>query len=108
MATTKERLHEILDALSDLPDVTSRPMMGEYLLYCQRVYCANVCDGTLFVKDTPVGRALVPDAPLQPSHEGAKQLMLRIDDLSDRALLARLIEETCLHLPPPKRRPAAR
>ena len=102
MATTKERLAQVVEALSLAGEITTRSMMGEYLVYCNGLYCAGVCNGTLYVKFTDEGYALLPTAPLEPMYEGAKQLCLRIDDLSDEVFLRELIVETCAHLPKPK------
>ena len=38
MASCKEYLHFILEQLSDLDDVSYRPMMGEFILYYIRIF----------------------------------------------------------------------
>ena len=50
MASKHEYLDFVLEQLSDLPDVTYRPMMGEYLLYWQGVLFGGIYDNRLLLK----------------------------------------------------------
>lgn len=49
MASSKEFRDYVLEQLAEL-NVTSRPMMGEYLFYKDGVYFGGVCDDRLLVK----------------------------------------------------------
>ena len=42
MASTKEYLDFVLEQLSDLDDISFRPMMGEYILYYRGVVVQEV------------------------------------------------------------------
>lgn len=103
MATRKEYLDYILDQLSGLTEVTSRPMMGEYLLYCQGRLFGEVCDDQLYLKPVPAAKELLPQAVFAPPYPGAKDMLL-VEDIDDRELLVRVVEAMVPQLPPPKKR----
>ena len=103
MATRKEYLNYILDQLSGLEEVTSRPMMGEYLLYCQGKLFGDVCDDRLYLKPVPAAVELLSPAVYAPPYPGAKD-MLVMDDVDDRELLVRVVQAMLPQLPPPKKR----
>ena len=52
MASSKEYLHFILEQLSDLDDVSYRPMMGEHILYYRGKIIGGIYDDRLLVKKT--------------------------------------------------------
>lgn len=92
MASSKEYLHFILDQLSGLEEVTSRSMMGEYILYYRGKIAAYICDDRLLVKPTPSAKSLLPTAPRALPYEGAKKEMLLVEDVDRRELLTRLFQ----------------
>ena len=50
MATTKDYRDFVLEKLSLLDNITYKPMMGEYLLYYNRVLFGGIYDNRLLVK----------------------------------------------------------
>mgnify|MGYP003161462931 CR=1 FL=1 len=50
MASGKEYLHFILEQLSDLDDISYRPMMGEFILYYRGKIVGGIYDDRLLVK----------------------------------------------------------
>ena len=52
MASSKEYLDFVLEQLSDLPDVSCRAMMGEYVIYYQGKVVGGIYDDRLLVKPT--------------------------------------------------------
>ncbi|MDO4429466.1 MAG: TfoX/Sxy family protein [Atopobiaceae bacterium] len=74
MASSEEYLEFVLDLLRDVPSVTYRKMMGEYLLYSEGVLFGRVYDDRLLLKDTPATRAVFSSE--QISYEGAKAMLL--------------------------------
>jgi TfoX/Sxy family transcriptional regulator of competence genes len=50
MATSKEYMSFILEQLSNLEEISSRSMMGEYIIYYKGKIAAYVCDNRLLVK----------------------------------------------------------
>lgn len=103
MATTKEYLVFILDQLSLLEGITSRMMMGEYMLYHHGKLAAYLCDDRLLVKILPSTEELLPKAPKEPPYPGAKDMLL-VENVDDRAFLKRLFEAMYPELPEPRKR----
>lgn len=101
MATSKDYLNFILDQLSGLEGITSRPMMGEYLLYYQGKLFGDVCDNRLLLKPVPAAVELLPGAAYEPPYPGAKEMLL-VEDLENRELLTQVVEAMYSQLPAPK------
>lgn len=100
MSTTPAQKDQIVSRLEPLGDTTVRPMMGEYLVYFNGTYFANICDGHLIVKITPTNSHY--DLPEVLPYASAKRNMLRVDDLDNLDFLQELIAETLSRLPKPK------
>ena len=93
MATDPQRMEWILEQMEGAGNLRYRKMFGEYGVYCDEVFFAVVCDGTLFIKPTQAGRAVLGQPVLQPPHQGAKP-SFRLDYLTDRERLIELIRAT--------------
>lgn len=91
MAISKEFRDYVLEQLAEL-NVTSRPMMGEYLLYKDGVYFGGVCDDRLLVKIVKDNE--VYDMEQALPYEGAKPMYL-VENLDDREKLVRIVLDTC-------------
>lgn len=103
MATKASTIEYIEDQLTGL-DCSTRKMFGEYAVYCDGKVVALVCDDTLFVKSTDVGKVYVGKRYREGvAYPGAKPSM-RIDDdlVEDREWLQQLIRITADELPAPK------
>ena len=90
MASTKEYLDYVLDQLSELSDISYRPMMGEYILYYRGKVFGGIYDDRFLVKNVAAARKVMPEAHPELPYDGAKE-MLSVTDTDDRALLSRLI-----------------
>ena len=101
MSSTKAYLDFILEQLSDLPDITYRAMMGEYILYYRGKILGGIYDDRLLVKPTKSALAAMPDAPHELPYEGAKPMLL-VEDVDNRTFLKELFEAMWLELPEPK------
>ncbi|OGS60363.1 MAG: hypothetical protein A3J79_11920 [Elusimicrobia bacterium RIFOXYB2_FULL_62_6] len=53
MGTSKETIEFLQDALELVPEVSFRPMMGEYCVYSAGQVFGLVCDDVLFLKTAP-------------------------------------------------------
>ena len=103
MASSKEYLHFILEQLSDLDDVSYRPMMGEFILYYHGKIVGGIYDDRLLVKKTRSALELMPAAICDLPYEGAKEMLL-VDEVDSKAFLTKLFEAMYDELPPPKRK----
>ena len=65
MTSTKEYLDFILEQLSELDEVSSRAMMGEYILYYRGKVFGGIYDDRLLIKPVPVAVKLMPDATME-------------------------------------------
>ena len=102
MASTKEYLMFILEQLSGL-EVTSRAMMGEYVLYYRGRVFGGIYDNRFLVKPVNAARELMPQAPSELPYVGAKEMLL-VENPEDREFLARLLSAMEPELPVPKKR----
>ncbi len=100
MASSAEYLEYVLDLLAGVPDVTTRKMMGEYLLYSSGRLFGGVYDDRFLVKDTPASRAMLSSSEIP--YDGAPEMMLV--DIEDRDAVADLVIRMLPELPEPKRR----
>ena len=100
MASTPEYLEYVLDLLSDVPDVTTRKMMGEYLLYVSGKLFGGVYDDRFLVKDTEASRAVL--GVLEVPYEGASPM--RLVDVENAETVANLVTSMLAELPAPKGR----
>ena len=80
--------------------VTTRKMMGEYILYADGKVFGGIYDDRLLVKPVPAALKLLPNAKKQLPYDGAKP-MLRITDeqIADKGFLARLLDAMLPELP---------
>jgi len=101
MASSKEYVSFILEQLSGLEEVSSRPMMGEYVLYYRGKVIGDICDNRLYLKPVEAAKRLLPQAAFAPPYPGAKEMLL-VEEVDDRELLARVVEAMYDQLPAPK------
>ena len=102
MASSAEYLEYVLEQLSNLDEITSRKMMGEYIIYYQGKIIGGIYDDRFLVKITDASMRLMPDASRELPYEGAKEMLL-VEELDDRDFLERLIVEMEPELPAPKK-----
>lgn len=100
MASSKEFLDIVLKQCKDL---SSRPMMGEYILYINDKVIGGIYDNRLLVKPTPSAISLMPNASYELPYEGAKAMLL-VEDIDDKDFLKNLFLSIYDELPKPKRK----
>lgn len=103
MASSKEFVNFVLEQLSGLEQVSSRAMMGEYIIYYRERIVGGIYDNRFLVKPVDSALALMPDASWELPYEGAKKMLL-VDNLDDRDFLEKLLNEMYDELPPPKKK----
>lgn len=102
MASSAEYLDYVLDLLADVPEVSHRKMMGEYLLYASGKLFGGIYDDRFLVKSTASSRASL--AVSATPYEGAAEMLLV--DMEDKAAVAALVMGMLQELPEPRRRRA--
>lgn len=90
----------MLDLLREVPEVTYRKMIGEYMLYCEGVLFGGIYDDRLLLKDVPAARAAFPVE--QIPYPGGKPILLV--DGEDSTLVASIVGAMMPQLPKPKPR----
>ena len=103
MASTKEYLDFVLEQLSGLDEISSRAMMGEYILYYRGRVFGGIYDDRLLVKPVPSALKLMPSAEMELPYEGAKEMIL-VDDVDNREFLCKLVESMWEELPDKKKK----
>ena len=101
MASSKEYLEYITEQLSGVEGITSRAMMGEYILYIDGRIFGGIYDDRLLIKPVKAARELMPNAPMELPYEGAKEMLLA-EDTDDKEFLEKLIKAVYPELPKPK------
>ncbi|MBQ8984795.1 TfoX/Sxy family protein [Candidatus Saccharibacteria bacterium] len=91
MASTKEHHDYILEQLSEAPDITCRPMMGEFLLYSNNVLFGGIYDDRLLVKIVPENEQYKMSESIP--YDGAKPMFL-VEDVDDKEKLAEIVNAT--------------
>ena len=103
MASQEEFVTYVTEQMKDAGEITCRKMFGEYGVYCDGKIFALICDDQLFLKITKEGRKICPDLQEALPYEGAKPYFL-VEELDDRELMTRLVQETVKALPEPKKK----
>jgi TfoX/Sxy family transcriptional regulator of competence genes len=102
MGTSKETIEFLRDALALVPEVSFRPMMGEYCVYSAGRVFGLVCDDTLFLKTTPETLRFFEDK-LTRAYPGSKNTcQANAAWLEDREKLAEVVLYTLARLPAAK------
>ena len=97
----KEYLDFVMEQLSGLDELSSRAMMGEYILYYRGRVIGGIYDDRLLVKPVPAAVSRMPEAPRELPYEGARPMLL-VGNVDDREFLAELIGAMYEELPAPK------
>ena len=103
MAFNKAYLQFILEQLSDLDDISYRPMMGEFILYYRGKIVGGIYDDRLLVKKTKAALELMPAAICELPYEGAKEMLL-VDEVDSKEFLTKLFIAMYDELPLPKQK----
>lgn len=103
MASSREYFDYIMEQLSGLADISSRAMMGEYIIYYRGRIAGGVYDDRFLVKNVPSAAAYMLDAHLETPYEGAKPMLL-VDNVDSREYLIGLLNAMYDELPAPKKR----
>ena len=91
MATTKDYRDFVLEKLSLLDNITYKPMMGEYLLYYNRVLFGGIYDNRLLVKIVDNNKKYNMHKSIP--YENAKPMYL-VSDIDNTETLKNIVLDT--------------
>lgn len=91
MASSKEYCDYILEQLSEVPEVTCRPMMGEFLLYSGGVLFGGIYDDRLLVKIVQENAKY--NMSTEIPYDGAKPMYF-VEDIDNKELVAEIVNVT--------------
>ena len=95
MVTTKEYRDFILEQLNILDNITYKPMMGEYLLYYNKILFGGIYDDRMLVKKVDSNKEYNMKESIP--YDGAK-LMYLVDDIDNKDKLKEIVLDTCKDL----------
>lgn len=95
MASSKEYKDFILDNLHLLDNITCRPMMGEYLLYYNKVLFGGIYDDRLLIKRVDSNKKYNMEEVIP--YKNAKPMYM-IEDIDNIELLKEIVIDTCKDL----------
>ena len=101
MASTKDYLDFVLEQMTELQDVMSRAMMGEYIIYYRGKIIGGIYDNRLLVKPIKIAHEILPNAPLEIPYPGGSPMLL-VEDIENRDLLINLFTKMYPDLPEPR------
>ena len=90
MPSTQDYCDFVSDQLSLLSDISSRKMMGEYILYYKEKIFGGIYDNRFLVKPTESAKKIMPDAPLEVPYPGGKKMLL-VEDIDNKEFLKGLV-----------------
>jgi hypothetical protein len=91
MSSTKEYRDFILEQLSEAPNITCRPMMGEFLLYSNDILFGGIYDDRLLVKRVPENAKFGMNEVIP--YKNAKPMYF-VEDIDNREKLAEIVITT--------------
>ena len=91
MASSKDYRDYILEQLSEVPDVSCRPMMGEFLLYSNGVLFGGIYDDRLLVKIVPENEKYKMTEAIP--YPGGKPMYF-VEDVDNKEKLTKIINAT--------------
>ncbi len=92
MASSKDYRNFILSQLSIIDGITFKPMMGEFLLYCNNTLFGGLYDDRLLVKIVENNKKynMIEAIP----YKGGKP-MYCVEDVDNQELLKEIVLDTC-------------
>lgn len=79
MASTQEYLDYVLELLADVDGITTRKMMGEYLIYLDGRVVGGIYDDSFLLKPDDRLDTFFPDAQRRLPYEGSKTMMIIVE-----------------------------
>ena len=104
MAATKVFHDYIVECLQRVGEISTRKMMGEYLVYYQGKLVGDICDNCLFLKPTESVLRLMPEADRAYPYEGSKTQMVVVEEVENTELMTEVLNAMYAELPERKKK----
>lgn len=101
MASGKEYLDYILDGLEGLEGISSREMMGEYIIYYKGKVAGGIYDDRFLIKAVNAALEYLETVIYEIPYRGGKKMLL-VDNVDDSDYLKGLFIRIYPELPDPK------
>lgn len=98
MASSREYLQYVLEQLSDLEDISYRPMMGEFIIYYRGKVAGGVYDDRLLIKPVKSAVSFMRQPVYETPYPGGKE-MLSVSQIDDREFITELFRAMYDELP---------
>ncbi|HHV28149.1 MAG TPA: competence protein TfoX [Clostridium sp.] len=85
-------------------DITTRKMMGEYIVYYRGKHIGDICDNRFLVKRTSTSDRLLADCRLEYPYEGSKTLLYLVEEVENVDMIRELLEGFYTELPERKKK----
>ena len=95
MSSTKDYRDFVLEQLNILDDIECRPMMGEYLLYHNKILFGGIYDDRLLVKIVDSNKKYNMKEDIQYPKGSSMYL---VDDIDNKDTLKNIVLDTCKDL----------
>lgn len=92
MPSSKQFKDFVLEQLRELPNITCKSMMGEYLLYCDGLLFGGIYDDRFLIKKTNAVKQF--ELREEIPYENAKPVYL-VENLDDIDYINEIIKITC-------------
>lgn len=103
MATDKGYVEYVMDMLGHFDGVSTRAMMGEYVLYFRDKVIGGIYNNRVLLKRVPAIDRMIPNVKLEIPYSGAKEMVL-LEDIENRTFTKELFESMYDELPINKKR----
>ncbi|MCI8729052.1 MAG: competence protein TfoX [Clostridia bacterium] len=103
MATDKGYVGYVMDMLGHFDGVSTRAMMGEYVLYFRDKVIGGIYNNRVLLKRVPAIDRMIPKVKLEIPYNGAKEMVL-LEDIENRTFTKELFESMYDELPINKKR----
>lgn len=102
MACSTEFIDFVCNCLQPLGEVSSRKMMGDYIIFVNGKCVITACNNIAYVKKLPCIAPMMADAETGCPYSGAKEAYIL--DFIDRQKTLKIVETLWENLPFPKAR----
>ena len=92
MGSTISYKEYVMEQLSIIDDVVCKPMMGEYLLYCNGILFGGIYDDRLLVKIVDMNKKYNMEEVVP--YKNAKAMYL-VNDIDNQDVLKEIVLDTC-------------